>query len=271
MASMSSLNEPDEPPHTGQLPEARPTQPTRSLRKASLLTASLGLAHALLFLLAFWLVSDAPGASESDAEIARFYASDDSRRLTLVGLYLMPFAGIAFIWFIVCVRMWIATYLRREDALLSNVQLVSGILYVALLFAAAAASSAISASIEFSDSPVDPEAARQFPQFGSALIFVFAMRMAAMFVMTTSNICRRAGALPKWFVYAGFPTAIFLLLSASFSRALVLVFPIWLMVLCTILFRRSLQIPREQTLPIPSFAEEGSSPYRPLGNHEKPG
>jgi hypothetical protein len=47
------------------------------------------------------LLSDVPGAASSTASIVNYYSSADRRRVVLVGLYLTPFAGIAFIWFIV--------------------------------------------------------------------------------------------------------------------------------------------------------------------------
>lgn len=230
------------------LTEEQQEDRAKSLRQATIMTACLGLAHAILFLLSHWLASSAPGAQATDAEIANFYASDDRRRLNLAGLYIMPFAGVAFIWFIVCVRMWVGFHRPREDALYSNVQLVCGILYVGLFFAAGAAGSAVGASVEFVDAPVDPSVARQFPQFGNALLFVFAMRMAAMFVITASTILRRANAAPTWFVYSGFATGLFLFLSASFNRALILVFPIWLLLFCVLLFFRSRQVlPMQRT------------------------
>jgi hypothetical protein len=226
-----------------------PAEHGRSLRKAAMLTAGFGIAHAVLFLLSFWLARDAPGPSSSDQEYIDYYSSGDSRRLLLIGLYLMPFAGIAFVWFIVSLRMWIRGSIRRENILLSNIQLVSGIIYVALSFVAAASESVIAASVEFSEAPVDPQLARQFPQFGSAILFVFAMRMAAMFVITTSNMGRGSGILPNWFAYGGFLVGLFLLLSATFNPALVFVFPVWLLLLALLLLRKARQIPAELRVP----------------------
>jgi len=216
---------------------------SRSLRKAAYLTAGMGMAHALLFLLAFWLISDVPGPDASSQEILDYYTSDKNRIPLLVGLYVMPFAGIAFIWFIVALRMWISGQIRRENVLLSNVQLVSGILYIALSFGGAAASSVMAASVQFASGEVDPATAREFPQLGSALILVFGMRMAAMFVFSTTNITRSVGIIPKWFAIIGFVVGLGLLLSATFNRALVLVFPIWILVFCTLLIRRARRIP----------------------------
>ncbi|HEY7030398.1 MAG TPA: hypothetical protein VH482_03675 [Thermomicrobiales bacterium] len=221
----------------------------RSLRRAATMTAGFGIAYSVLFLLAAWLMSSVPGARASDQEIADFYNSGDKRRVILVGLYLMPFAGIAFIWFIVALRMWISFSVRRENALLSNIQLVSGIIFVTLFFASAAANSVLAASMEFSDAPVDPVVAREFPQFGNSLLFVFGMRMGAMFVFTTSNIGRAAGTLPRWFTYLGFAVGLFMLLSASFQPWFVLVFPIWLLILSGFLLYRARQIPASLVVP----------------------
>jgi hypothetical protein len=213
------------------------------LRKAAMLTAVVGLAHSVLFLTAFWLFSRGPGPDATDEEYVQYYASDDERRLLLVaGLYLMPFAGIAFIWFIVAMRAWAVGYIRRENAILSNVQLVSGIIYTTLFFTAAASSTVSAASAEFND-VIDPEIARLFPQYGRALLLVFAMRMAAMFVLTTTNIMRPTRAIPRWFSIIGYVVAIFLLLSASFNPWLVVVFPVWMTAFCVIIFRKARRIP----------------------------
>ncbi len=213
-------------------------QPQRSLRRAAQLTAALGIAHAVLYFLSYFLLQLTPSGNASDAEIIRFYSSGGGRRLILVGLYVMPFAGIAFLWFIVALRMWIAVSTKQINVLLSNVQLVSGIIFIGLLFTAGGASAATAASMEFVRGPIDPMMARQLPQLSSTILLVFALRMAAMFVFTTSNIGRESGILPKWFVFVGFAVGLFLLLSASFSKVLALVFPVWVLVLCVILLER---------------------------------
>src|SRR5262245_52927887 len=47
----------------------------RSLRHAAILTACVGAAHAVLFLLSFYLVRDAPNASATDQEFVDYYSS----------------------------------------------------------------------------------------------------------------------------------------------------------------------------------------------------
>lgn len=215
-----------------------------SRRNAALLTVGLGVTHAALFLLSYGLLTSMPGAHAADAELLALYESDSRRQMILVGLYVMPFAGIAFLWFSVALRAWIRASSPRESEVFSGIQLASGILYVGMFFAAAASHSVVAVSIEFSRSPLDPVVARQFPQYGATLMLVFAMRMAAMFVFTTSRIGKITGVLPRWFTNVGLVVGLFLLLSATFSRVLVLVFPFWLLVLCGLLLAQARRMPR---------------------------
>jgi hypothetical protein len=73
--------------------------------------------------------------------------------------------------------------------------------------------------------------------------------MVAMLVFTTSAILLRAGILPRWFAWSGYVVAAFLLLSASFERWFVLVFPVWLIVLSALLLRVARGIDPELRLP----------------------
>ena len=203
----------------------------------------------MLFLLTYWLVSDVPGGNASDAEITEFYKSDDRWRIILAGLYVGPFAGMAFIWFLVALRMWVDSSTNRVSVLLSNIQLVAGIVYVTLLFAGLGASAVVAASVEFADSEVNPVAARHFPQYGDTLLFVFSFRMAAMFVLTPSTIGRTSGILPRPFVWSGYAVGLFLLLSSGFEEWFALVFPLWLLALTGILLVRARRIPPELRLP----------------------
>lgn len=213
------------------------------LRRAAILTSRLGIVQAILLVVSVWLSTFVPDATAHDAELIAFYESDDRRLAVIVGLYLMPFSAIAFLWFAVALRMWAQRSTDKIDALLSNVQLFSAIVFISLLLAGAAASTVPAITVEFGTAPFDPATAREFPQFGSALLVVLSMRMAAMFVFTTSNITRRHELLPRWFALTGFAVGLFLLLSASLNPWLVLVFPAWVLVLSVLLLLRARQMP----------------------------
>ena len=100
---------------------------------------------------------------------------------------------------------------------------------------------------QFSDQ-INPDLARLFPQYGANLVLVFAMRMASMFVLTTTNIMRTTKVMPKWFAWIGYAVAIFLLLSASFNSLLIFVLPLWILAFCTLVALRARRIPRDGSL-----------------------
>ena len=207
--------------------------------------ALAGITHAVLFLISIALLSTVPGPHATDQEVVDFYNSPQTRRILVVGLYLMPFAGIAFLWFIVSMRLWIRSAVARaRSELLSEVQLVSGIVFLALFLTAAAATSSTAAAVEFTDEPITALDARLLPNFGSTLLLVLAMRMAAIFVISSTTLARSSPFIPRWFVIAGYVLGVFLLLSVSLSPVLVLAFPAWIIVLCLLLLQRARQIPR---------------------------
>jgi len=228
------------------------------VRRAAIRTAALGIAFSTLYLFTFILFGyRAPRVGATDEEVIAFYSDPTDRRLLIViGLYLVPFTGIAFIWFIVALRMWVTASAPRENVLFSNVQLVSGIIFTTLLFVAGASMSVTAATVEFADGPVDPLLARQFPQYGSMILLVFGMRMAAMFVLATSNIGRTTGILPNWFAMMSFVMALGMLLSLSLSPWLVIAFPAWILGCCFILLDLARKIPRDLVVPGPAQATE---------------
>jgi len=135
-----------------------------------------------------------PAAGSSTQEIARFYLERDAGRVGPVGLYLVPFAGIAFLWFIAAVRSHLG---RHEDQFFATVFFGSGLLFVAMLFAAAAASGAIVAAVKFQDAEPPPADTIVFARSLSfALFFVFAVRAAAVFMLVVSTMGLRTDSCP---------------------------------------------------------------------------
>ena len=107
--------------------------------KYARLSSITGLIFAALLVLALVFVHSAPNLKASEADFAAFYAGN-STVLVTVGLYLVPFAGIAFLWHMNTVRLLIRTRTPEPSAIPDGLQLMAGILFVALLFAGTAAS-----------------------------------------------------------------------------------------------------------------------------------
>ena len=72
--------------------------------------------------------------------------------LVSLALTLVPFAGIAFLWFMGVVRAHLG---NLEDQFFSSVMFGSGLLFLAMVFAAAAVAGGIIASYAIASDPVD--------------------------------------------------------------------------------------------------------------------
>ena len=85
----------------------------------------------------------APGAVRATYESLQ--ADGDRRAMIRLSLQLVPFAGIAFLWFIGVIREQLGDV---EDRLFSTVFMGSGLLFLALLFTGAAISSSMVEMLE---------------------------------------------------------------------------------------------------------------------------
>jgi hypothetical protein len=210
-----------------------------ALRRATQVTCGLGVAFAAIFVVALLSFTRTPTIDASDAELTAYYSGDNQRLLQLGGLYLLPLAAVAFLWFVAALREWVVCSARPIDHVMSTVQMLSGVGFITLAFAAAGAATVVSLSSDQSALPIDATLARQFPLYGRTLLIVFGMRMAAMFVMSTAKIGHGAGLYPQWFVIGSAVVAAALFLVATLNVWLVLVFPLWILVLSAVIWQRS--------------------------------
>jgi preprotein translocase subunit Sec61beta len=203
----------------------------RSRRSAAV--AGIIFAVLLLAAMIMWRLALSDGSFQS--------LQSDSGRRTLIrlSLNLVPFAGIAFLWFIGVVRDQLGDI---EDRLFSTVFLGSGLLFLAMLFIGAVTSTSLMEMLAANSVNADVwEFGRDSTR---ALVSVYAMRMAAVFTLSVSTVGLRTGAMPRWVVYLGYLTAAVLLLAAGEHQWVQLVFPTWvLLVSLVILFTRPVQRP----------------------------
>lgn len=152
----------------------------------------------------------------------------------LLALYLIPFAGIAFLWFLAVLRRRIG---RGEDQFFATVFLGSGLLFIAMLFAADATAGAAVAAARFGSESADDPAFVFGKALAETLFYVFAVKMAAVFMLVSSNIGRRTGFLPRWFILLGVLGALVMLFSVGFFEPLALIFPAWVAGVSVLLLR----------------------------------
>ena len=170
----------------------------------------------------------------SDTGYETLLADGDRRELIRLSLQLVPFAGIAFLWFIGVIREQLGAV---EDRLFSTVFMGSGLLFLALLFSGAAISSSLILMLE------QPSSSAEIWAYGrntsQGLISVYAMRMAAVFTLSVSTAGLRTAAFPRWMAYFGFLVALVLLVAAGEHKWTQMAFPVWVLILSiVILFTR---------------------------------
>jgi hypothetical protein len=149
------------------------------------------------------------------------------RAAVTIGLNLIPFAGIAFLWFVGVVRDRIGD---REDRFFSTVLLGSGLLFVGMLFVGAAVAGGLIAGATSPGRPgADTLALGR--HVTTILLNVYSMRMAAVFTLTGVTIARHTQIVSRWLTIAGLVIALVLLVASGIVAWVELLFPAWILAL----------------------------------------
>jgi hypothetical protein len=193
-----------------------------------------GLIFAVLFTVAFALLRVGVPPAETAAYVAWY---ETSRDRLVAGTYLLPFVGIAFLWFVAAVRQRIG---RGEGFFFSTIFIGSALLFVAMLFVTGAAAGAALTSADTLDTVRAREIAAFGQSFAYAAFFWFTVKMEAMFMLVVASIGRETGALPRWLILPSAVLGIVLLLAVSIWEPTALVFPAWVAVVSLIIIRFSL-------------------------------
>ena len=194
-----------------------PNQPPAPPRAAAI----AGLIFSLLMLITLGIIRVAlPEAMEEQSMVnTRF-----GHAITLA-LHIVPFAGLAFLWFIGVLRNRMGA---SEDQFFGTVFLGSGLLFVASLFAAAAIAGAVLGSSHARPGQQVSAEVYYFARLvGYAFLNIFAVRMAGVFIFSTSVIALRTGIFPRWIAFSGFACGLALLLVISNWMWIVMLFPLW--------------------------------------------
>ena len=205
-------------------PDAAPTLETAAERGLTTTRAAgvAGIIFSVLFTVALILLRDSLGRGLSTQDVMDKVTAGSTA--ALIGLYMVPFAGIAFLWFIGAVRDRIG---EREDKFFATAFFGSGLLFVAMLFAAAAVIGGLVAGNRFGTAtPTDLATVGFARSVGYSFLFVYAAKVAGVFTLATSTIMRRVH-WPRWTSWSGLATAAVLILSFAFFEPIVLLFGLW--------------------------------------------
>ena len=183
--------------------------------------AVAGIVFSLLFaastVLTAWAVP--PGSEDAGT-----WVHDEAKRdAATLSLQLLPFAGIAFLWFIGVLRDRIG---QHEDRFFATVFLGSGLLFVGTFFVAGSLAAGL-ISTAADAGPVE-RLGSVWP-FGrraaATLATVYGLRMAAVFTISATTIASRLRLVPRWLAVLGYATAVSLLFGAGVVPWVELIFP----------------------------------------------
>ena len=222
------------------IPTAQP--PPITERRAPRSAGLAGIAFSLLFLAVALLLSGRPPDGLTEAGIIEWFELTAKTPVTIAVLYITPFAGIAFLWFLAVVRDRIGVL---EDRFLSTVFLGSGLLFVAMFWAAGAAIASLVAGNRLEGGPpLDATTIETFRSLAFSFLFVFAARAAAVFMIVTSTIALRTAIFPGWLIVAGYVIAVVMLLSLALLQWVVLLFPAWVFVMSLFILNSEIRAAR---------------------------
>jgi hypothetical protein len=204
-------------------PEGQDPLAVRSALRTPRAAAVAGIAFSVLLISSLALLRVSVPANPA---VPGAWLTDSGKRAAVtIGLNLIPFAGIAFLWFIGVIRDRIGTH---EDRFFATVFLGSGLLFVAMMFVAAAFAGGLLADMS-SSAPPGADILVLGRNVTSLLLNVYSMRMAAVFTLTTVTIARRTKIVSRWLTVAGLATALVLLVGIGISAWVELLFPTWIL------------------------------------------
>jgi len=195
--------------------------PIRSPRSA----AVAGIIFSILIAASMFLTANVANASPEDFNGELLEANAE---VVEWGIKLVPFAGIAFLWFTGVIRDRLGD---REDRFFATIFLGSGILFVAMLFVEVAVMGAIFGSYALADELLVDNYIYIFgASFARQILSNFTLRMAGVYMLSIASLWTRGRVMPRWANFITFILAIGFLFFASSIREARFLFPAWVFV-----------------------------------------
>ena len=199
---------------------------TRPQLKTPKAAALAGIVFSILLAGIFWLLRSSVPADP--LERGEWLAT--SSGTAALALNLVPFAGVAFLWFIGVLRDRLGA---TEDRFFATVFLGSGLLFLAMLFGSAAVIGAVilvASTVE----PAQLVNSATF-KFARAAAYImanaYAIKMAGVFMISTSTVIVYTGIVPRWIAVLGFALALILLVGSYYMSFSFIVLPFWILLI----------------------------------------
>ncbi len=186
--------------------------------------AAAGILFSLLVISSMLLLhrTVAVTLADVDAEWLESWSSAAS-----VVLVLVPFAGIAFLWFTGVMRDLMGDL---EDKFFSTVFFGSGIILVVMMYVWAAAVGAVFGTYAMAaEVSVDRDVYLYGLVFMNQIIGNYFLRMAAVYMMSIGSLWIKTGVVPRWLTFVTYVVGTGFLLFAGVVRGARFFFPAWVL------------------------------------------
>lgn len=214
---------------------------TRENLKSHRAGAVAGITFSVILILVFWLLRIS--VPDDPQEPGSWLKSESST--VAIAINLVPFAGIAFLWFIGVLRDRLGD---REDKFFATVFFGSGLLFLAMLFAAAAVAGALVISFKAAPAELINSATFHFARASAySLMNVYAVKMAGVFMITTSTLAIYTAFAPRWLAALGYALALALLFGSYYLSWSFVVFPLWVLVMSIYILTIPVRDPHSDT------------------------
>lgn len=198
---------------------------TRAHLRTPRAAAIAGIAFSVLLTVIFWLFRSAVPADP--LEPGSWLGT--SSKVAILALNLIPFAGVAFLWFIGVLRDRLGPL---EDRFFATVFLGGALLFLAMLFSAAAAIGALILVADTLPNEFSKSSAFYFARaFSYVIVNVYAIKMAVVFMISTSTVVAYTRIAPRWIAISGFLLALCLLVGGYYSSLSIVVLPVWVLLI----------------------------------------
>jgi hypothetical protein len=207
----------------------QPTEPLslRERLRAPKAAAIAGIVCSVLLIISLVLILNSLAFNPGDALTSPLIAGKN----TLLALNLIPFAGIAFLWFIGAVRDRLGD---REDQFFATVFFGSGLLFLAMLFAASAVAGSLLLLYEVSDPVIASTYYTPARTVARVIMNTYGIRMAGVFMISICTLFLRSRAVPRWMALLGYGLAAIMLLRIGAINRLgwvFMLFPLWIILI----------------------------------------
>jgi hypothetical protein len=154
-----------------------------------------------------------------------------NRNNLLLAFDLIPFAGVAFLWFMGVVRDHLGD---QEDQFFSTVFFGSGLLFLSIWFVATALTGTMILLSAQPEDLIDSGIYNLGWILARSLVYLYAIKMAGVFMISTSTLFIRTGVIPRWVPLLGYGLAAIMIFRIGQIDRLgwvFLFFPLWILLI----------------------------------------